>query len=289
MGKDADETIEKSVSTFGEDRERMKFVYTRADLVLELFGELGVDFERRSFGIIPSGRKRGGLAVLEKLHGRIPRIETGMELVDFNHNAGGFEIFLEKDKMRVLLNAKRLVLATGGYGGSFGHTDNVSYKSYRVFDIVRRNGGGIINLGSLFIHPFGYHGGKKILIGNETKKGEFVDSRGNLVFDEETRRLVKCDNYHEVFNKLIEQADACRKRGSKVYFVDSGRKLEIVPSVHYTAGGIKTDYAGKVGGCENLFAVGECSADGPINGGRLPGYPFTSAIVYGKTLGDMFS
>ncbi len=65
--------------------------------------------------------------------------------------------------------------------------------------------------------------------------------------------------------------------------------IPITPYVHYTAGGIKTDRLGRVEGCEDLFAVGECQANGFKNNGRLPGYPFTSAVVYSKILAEYFS
>ena len=63
----------------------------------------------------------------------------------------------------------------------------------------------------------------------------------------------------------------------------------ISPSAHYTAGGIETDKYGKVKGCENIYAIGECRADGSRNGGRLPGYAFTEAIVHGLTLARRFA
>lgn len=53
--------------------------------------------------------------------------------------------------------------------------------------------------------------------------------------------------------------------------------------------GIKTDFLARVLGCKNLYAVGECAADGKRNGGRLSGYPFTAAMVYGKVLADKLS
>lgn len=286
---DLDEILKRSVVQLGEDEERMRFVYSRAGIVLDLFKELNIDFEYRSFGIIPSSKKRGGKIILKKLQQYISSFETGTELTDFIQTNEGFEVNLRKNNGITKVKSKYLVLATGGYGGTFTYTDSFRYKSYNVFDIVKKNGGKISNLDCIFVHPFGYANGKKILIGDETKRGEFIDSKGNYVFDKETRRLIKDDNYHEVFNQLLEQENACRNRGSKVYFADSNKKIEIVPTVHYTSGGIKTNYLGEVTGCKDLFAVGECSVNGSRNGGRFPGYPFTSAIVYGKVLGQILS
>jgi len=83
--------------------------------------------------------------------------------------------------------------------------------------------------------------------------------------------------------------DECRSIGNTIFFKNGERSMEIVPSVHYTSGGIETDYLGKVKGCEGVYAIGECQANGCRNGGRLPGYPFTSSIVYGKVLGKILA
>ncbi len=278
-----------SVSQLGENEERMRFVYSRSELARDLFEELDINFKYRSFGIIPLYEKRGGGVVLERLQRLIPSIETETKLMDFTPTNLGYKVCLRKNGRIFEVESRHLVLATGGYSGTFKYTDNVRYKDYNVFDIVRKNGGSIVNLDCIFVHPFGYNQGRRILIGNESKRGEFVDAEGNFVFDKETRQLIKDNNYHEIFNTLLEQMDSCRRKGSNVYFVDADRKIEIVPTTHYTAGGIKTNHMGEVAGCRNLFAIGECGADGSRNGGRFPGYAFTAAIVYGKVLGDKFS
>jgi len=287
--KDFKGIVRKSVLQLGENEKRMSFVYSRANLVMGLFEELGIDFEHRSFGIIPSSKGRGGKVILERLQQHISSFETQTELINFIKTDEAFEVYLRKKGMDIQVKSKYLVLATGGYGGTFKHTDNFRYKNYNIFDIVRNNGGKIKNLDCILTHPFGYNKGKNILIGNETKRGEFVDYRGNFIFDKKTRKLIKNDDYHEIFARILKRIDACRSGGYKVYFTNSRRKVEICPSIHYTAGGIKTDYLSQVIGCKNLFAIGECRADGSRNGGRLPGYPFTSSIVNGKVLGGKLS
>ena len=69
---------------------------------------------------------------------------------------------------------------------------------------------------------------------------------------------------------LVKQEIDNLEKGNKIYFMNSKRKLEIIPTVHYTAGGIKTDYLSEVVGCKNLFAIGECKADGSKREGRFP-------------------
>jgi len=280
--------IKQSVLQLGEDEERIRFVYSRSGLVVELFQELEIDFEYRSFGIIPIGRKRGGRIILESLQKNIPSFETETELTDFSQDKNGFKIQLRKQNKIISTRTRYLVLATGGYAGTFVFNDNIQYTKYSIFELVRKNGGEVINLDCIFVHPFGYNQGRKIFIGNEIKNGEFIDSEGNFVFDREIRELVKTNNYHESFPLLVAQIESCKKRNSKVYFISNNKKFEITPTVHYTAGGIKTDPFGKVMGCKYLFAIGECKADGSRNGGRFPGYPFTSSIVNASFLADYF-
>ena len=267
----------------------MRFIYSNAERVIELFKELNINFEYRSFGIIPSSKKRGGYIILEKLQQYIQSVKTETELIDFLKTDRFFRIILRKRDKDFQLKSRYLVLATGGYAGKFEITDNTCYNKCNIFEIVKKNNGEIINLDCILTHPFGYDTGKKILIGNDSKKGEFIDSEGNPVFDKKLRQLIKNDDYHESFNLLLKQIEDCRKKGFKVYFIDANKKIEITPTVHYTAGGIKANYEGEVIGCKNLFVIGECRADGSKNGGRLPGYSFTSSIVNAKYLAERIS
>ena len=284
-----EEIVERSVIYLGEDRKRMNFVYSRAGFVLDLFEELDISFEKRSFGYIPLGKRRGGNIILRGLQENISSFETSTELLDFRKNRLEFDIRLRNSMGEYIIRSKSLVLATGGYGGSFDVTNNYRYENYDAPNIVEARGGEIDNLECIFVHPFGYSGGKRILIGNESKGGEFVDSKGEFVFDEFVRDKIKRNDYHEIFDKLLNQIKGCNNKGSKVYFEDKERRLDISPTVHYTAGGIRTNYVGEVYGCKNLYAIGESRSDGSRNGGRFPGYPFTSSIVYGRILGELFS
>ncbi len=281
-----EEIVENSVLKLGEDEARMRFIYSQSGGIIELFNELGVDFEYRSFGVIPQGKASSRNILLRRLQENIPLIETGTELVDFSYVGGRFKVYFRKGEETFYLTSNYLVLATGGYGGTFEFNDNVQYKNYNVFDIVRRNGGEVINLDCIFVHPFGYDSGRRIFIGNEIKDGEFITDKGDYVFSRDLRRLIKNNDYHEQFSVILNQINHFKKNDSKVYFENSFGKVEIVPTVHYTSGGILSDYVGRIVNCRNLFAIGECRADGSRNGGRFPGYPFTSAIVNGKFLAE---
>ena len=281
--EDLEEVIKMSVEKYGENMERARFVYENAGQVISLLDELKVDYEPRSFGVIPTGKRRGGNLVLRALQMSIASCVTEVELIGFDSGGGEFKTFFGRNGGTFALNSGYLVLATGGFSGKFDYHDNVRYPSYNVQDMVMKNGGTIVNNDCLFVHPFGYNHGRHILVGIEVKEGEFVDECGNLVFDPETRNLVKDNNYHEIFDKVLAKISRYESQ-PKVYFYNSKRRVEIHPTLHYTGGGIKTDCFGETDGIPGLFAVGECRADGSKNGGRLPGYAFTSAVVDAKNL-----
>ncbi len=262
----------------------MRFVYSKSHLVLEVLDELGIEYEPRAFGVIPSDKHKGGALIIREMQKGL-NVLTNSRLVDFTKHNGEFEVRLQKPEGIATLNTKNLVLATGGYGGTFEHTNNVRYSSYGIFDLVRKNGGNIINEGCIFYHPFGYNCGKKILIGAESKRGRFVDESDNSVFSRPVELAIRNDAYHELFDQVLLEERKCEERGSMVMFKDEARALRIHPTVHYTSGGVETDHLGRVKGCKNLFAIGECQANGSRKNGRFPGYPYTAAVVYGYELG----
>lgn len=280
------EVIERSVAELGEDPEVMRLVYSNVHYVIDMLEELRINFECRTFGVIPTYNRRGGKIILERLQAPLTQVATETELVDFTKTSTGFAVSVRRHGKTFSINAQHLVLATGGFAGTFLYNDNVVYKSYCALGLARKNGARLENLDCLFVHPFGYHNGRNILIGSESKQGQFVDSNGEPVFDGEVSNLVKSNKYHEIFPRILEQLKSCRDSGRTPFFIDNKRKLEIVPTVHYTAGGIMTNALGQVPGCDNLYAVGECRADGSKKGGRFPGYAFTAGIVYGKLLAE---
>jgi len=155
-----------------------------------------------------------------------------------------------------------------------------------IFELAKGLGCLVVNQHCLFLHPFAFNKGKKILLGSNVSQGCIVDNEGRHVFSRHLRKLLESNSYPEEFSHLLFQSASKRGLGHGIFFSFGGKTIRLVPSVHYTAGGIKTNFRARAIGCKNLFVVGECAADGSRNGGRLPGFPFTAAIVYGKTLGE---
>ena len=277
------ELVKLNVKKFDENKKRMRQIYHRVRHVKSFFDELGIEYEEKTFGIIP--KKGNGKEILEKLQSHT-HINTNTELIDFKKKKH-FEIKLSKNGKNYYIASNYLVLATGGYGGTFKHTNNYKYKSYHVFDIAKKNDVQVINEENIFRHPFGYNKGKQILKGEEASNGKFVNSKGKKVFSKKINKIIKENNYHENFDIILKEIDKIQKN-DQIFFVDENMKIEINPTIHYTAGGIKCNKIGEAYGINGLFVIGECRADGSKNGGRLPGYPYSSAIIDSINLARLF-
>lgn len=176
-------------------------------------------------------------------------------------------VHLKNEKFHFDLKSKNLVIAIGGFAGKFQNTDCFRYGDYSAFYILKEKGCKLINMDCLFVHPFGYRKGIRIMTGPEVANGKFIDGAGNILLPEPIRSLVKNNKYHEIFDKVIS---VMYSNGKEVFFKSNQSLVQMVPSVHYTAGGLKTDLYGGVEGIENLYAIGECRADGDKNDWRLP-------------------
>ena len=282
-------TIRLSIDKYGDSEDVVRFVYSRAENVLELFNELSLDYANRAFGVIPVYNVKGGYVLLKKLHEGIHSILTNASFINFQRSGREINSIVKRGEEFIDVSSNNLVFASGGFGGKFKHTDCFRYNDYSLFNSISSQGLKTKNLECLFVHPFGYKSGKLILTGIESSRGEFVNSNGNYAFDENIRKMIKGNDYHEIFDEVLGKIEAIKESGSKIYFKDKNRRVEISPTVHYTAGGIETDIFGGVMGNEGIYAIGECRADGSKNGGRLPGYAFTSSIVHAKNLADILA
>lgn len=288
--EDIEECVRLSVEKFGDSEECVRYVYENADFVNELYSNLRLDCERRSFGVIPkTNGVKAGYLVLRKLQEELRDVSVGTKLVDLFKEGEKYSALLRIGKEYHSVKANRVVFATGGFAGMFRNTDCFRYRDYNAYGIALSNGASIKNLENVFFHPFGYNNGRRILTGKESSAGEFFKGDGSLFFDDELRRRIKADNYHEKMSEIRRAIEDEINANGRVLFRTDGKEIDINPSAHYTAGGIETDKYGAVIGCENMYAIGECRADGSRNGGRLPGYAFTSAIVHGLTLARRFA
>ena len=177
----------------------------------------------------------------------------------------------------IQINAKSVIMATGGYGSIYhGYTTNAYGSTGDGVAAVLRAGGAVSDMEFIQFHPTALKG-SSILI-SESARGEggyLVNSEGERFIDElkprdEVARAIfaQLQNGNDIFldvrhlgeEKLMEllpqEVELCKLHEH----VDPAKELiPIKPVAHYTMGGIDVDYALEINGIKGCFAVGECS------------------------------
>ena len=202
------------------------------------------------------------------------------------------------------INAKSVVLATGGYGSLYhGYTTNAYGSTGDGVAAVLRAGGAVSDMEFIQFHPTALKG-SSILV-SESARGEggyLVNSDAERFVDElkprdEVARAIfeQFQNDKEVFldvrhlgvEKLMEllpqEVALCKLHEH----VDPATELiPIKPVAHYSMGGIDVDYALEVNGIKGCFAVGECSNAKVHGANRLGGNSLLEITAFGKFAGE---
>ena len=202
------------------------------------------------------------------------------------------------------INAKSVILATGGYGSLYhGYTTNAYGSTGDGVAAVLRAGGAVSDMEFVQFHPTALKG-SSILI-SESARGEggyLVNSDGERFVDElkprdEVARAIfnEFQKEQEIFldvrhigeEKLMEllpqEIALCKLHEH----VDPATELiPIKPVAHYSMGGIDVDYALEVTGIKGCFAVGECSNAKVHGANRLGGNSLLEITAFGKFAGE---
>ena len=193
--------------------------------------------------------------------------------------------------------AKRVLLATGGFGSIYSKNTNSLGSSGDGIVAVLKAGGELSNLEFVQFHPTTLKV-SNILI-SESARGEggyLVDSNGERFIDELAPRDVVAK---EIFDKVsanesvyldlrhikdIEKLMPQELKLIKTYAkVDAKSELvEIEPAVHYTMGGISVDSNFRAKNLSGVYAVGECSNSNVHGANRLGGNSLLEAVTFGR-------
>jgi succinate dehydrogenase / fumarate reductase flavoprotein subunit len=202
------------------------------------------------------------------------------------------------------INAKSVVIATGGYGSLYhGYTTNAYGSTGDGVAAVLRAGGAVSDMEFVQFHPTALK--RSSILISESARGEggyLVNSEGERFVDElkprdEVARAIfeQFKNDKEVFldvrhlgeEKLMEllpqEVALCKLHEH----VDPAKELiPIKPVAHYSMGGIDVDYALEVTGIKGCFAVGECSNAKVHGANRLGGNSLLEITAFGKFAGE---
>ena len=238
-----------------------------------------------------------------KLRNNITVIEeaTMLDIISENNKVSG--IIMENNSDIVQINAKVVILATGGIGGLFKHSTNFRHITGDSFAIALRNNIQLENINYIQIHPttlYTTKPGRSFLI-SESVRGEgayllnckmerFVnellprDVVSNAIKNEMNKYnmpyvylSVMHMDHQQIQTRFPHIYDRCLKEGYDMY----KELIPVVPAQHYLMGGIKSDTFGKTS-MENLYAVGETACNGVHGANRLASNSLLESLVFAK-------
>ena len=238
-----------------------------------------------------------------KLRNNITVIEeaTMLDIISENNKVSG--IIMENNSDIVQINAKVVILATGGIGGLFKHSTNFRHITGDSFAIALRNNIQLENINYIQIHPttlYTTKPGRSFLISESVrgegayllncKKERFVnellprDVVSNAIKNEMNKYnmpyvylSVMHMDHQQIQTRFPHIYDRCLKEGYDMY----KEPIPVVPAQHYLMGGIKSDTFGKTS-MENLYAVGETACNGVHGANRLASNSLLESLVFAK-------
>lgn len=327
------ETIEDSVENYVNDtykashklgnKKNIEHMCSNSKKTLEWLDSIGVPFSRdennniaqRKFGGTKTKRTcyssdYTGLKILHTLYDQCIKNDINflnehllLKLIVESNSVKG-AIFLDILTSEIKqIEAKSVILATGGYAGIFhGFTTN-SYATTADGIVNAYNSGAkLSNLEFIQFHPTSLEN-KNILI-SESARGEggyLVDENGKRFIDElkprdEVARAIykKNLNKERVFLDLrhlgLEKINKAMPQERSLVFDFMNLKMEedlipVNPSAHYSMGGILADINTKTS-IDNLYAIGECAQSGIHGANRLGGNSLLEIITFGLISGE---
>ena len=202
------------------------------------------------------------------------------------------------------IDAKSVVMATGGYGSIYhGFTTNMYGASGDGIAAVLRAGGAVSDMEFVQFHPTALK--HSCILISESARGEggyLLNEAGERFVDElkprdEVARAIFAqmkegqrvflDVRHLGGEKLMEllpqEVELCKIHEH----VDPAHELiPIKPVAHYSMGGIDVDHTLEVNGFKNCFAAGECSNAKVHGANRLGGNSLLEITAFGRFAGE---
>ncbi len=293
------------------------------DVVKELVS-YGVEFERDKDGNLLYTREGAhsqkrivfheditGREITSKLLARVKELPnvTLMEytsiidIVEKDKKCVGAVIEL-KDGSQVTVDARYVVLATGGIGGLYKHSTNFRHLTGDALEIAKKHGVELKNLDYVQIHPttlYSENSEERSFLISESVRGEgakLYDKNMERFTDEllprdvltekiyaqmekdgtehvwEDLRTIPRDELERHFPNIIEH---CKEMGYDVFT----ECIPVVPAQHYFMGGIKVNYESGTS-MKNLYAVGETACNGVHGKNRLASNSLLESLVFAK-------
>lgn len=226
------------------------------------------------------------------------------------HRVVGAYVFDQKANMVHKIMSKVTVLATGGIGGLYLHHSNSEGARGDGHAMAKRAGASVTNMEFIQFHPTTFYdrsSHRRFLI-SEALRGEggkLINSKGEAFMSKyhQDAELAPRDVVSRaIIQEMLSNKDDCvyldithkdrdwlEQRFPTIFQhclnlrVDISKDpIPVVPSAHYTCGGIKTSLNGRTS-LELLYAVGEVGCNGLHGANRLA----STSLLEGLTWGDI--
>lgn len=231
---------------------------------------------------------------------------TMIDLIEKDNECFGI-VCEDKNGGRCAVQARDIILATGGIGGLFKNSTNYPHITGDAFALSLKHGIALQDMNYIQIHPttlYSQKEGRRFLI-SESVRGEgavLLNENGERFTDElqprdvvteaivqEMKKFGTDHVYITLPNMTSEEAaqrfpnifEACMQEG---YDITKDR-VPVTPAQHYMMGGVKADINGLTS-MKHLFAVGETACSGVHGRNRLASNSLLESLVFAKRAAD---
>ncbi len=291
--------------------------------IIEELKEMGVGFDsdddgkimQRPFGGTNATRTcyiadRTGSAIVQKLlmecrnaGVHILSNHQFLSITKYKGKLSGVTVLRRRDSQVIALACKSLVLAGGGYAGIYrGHSTNSQESSGDIIAAALRARMKLSNMEFVQFHPTTLTTNGALI--SEAARGEgayLVDETGVRFTDELqtrdklsreiTQHILEGHKVYLDFRHLPRETIETKLPSTQKMALNSAgidittELLQIMPSAHYTIGGIWTrgDTSTDIPG---IFACGECAVTGVHGANRLGGNSLLEGVYFGRLAGS---
>jgi len=225
-----------------------------------------------------------------------------LNLLVNENKIAGVSFLDEKTEEIKTIQAKSVIIATGGYAGLYkGYTTNISDATGDGIAMGLRAGLEGMDMEFIQFHPTGLKGTNYLISeAARAEGGRLINSDNKEFVDELNTRdfvaraiLKQIQKGKEVYLDLTDIPEDIintklinlKKRVKSLKGIDITKEpIPINPLAHYTMGGIKTDTYGRTE-IEGLFYAGEAGNNGVNGANRLGGNSLSEGAVFGKIAG----
>ncbi|SMB92385.1 L-aspartate oxidase [Desulfonispora thiosulfatigenes DSM 11270] len=224
-------------------------------------------------------------------------------------------IILENNKKMHVVYSNVVILASGGLGSIYSHNTNPEHITGDGIAAAFRAGALLSDMEFVQFHPTALkHPKAPRLLISEAVRGEGAILRNpggerfmpkyheeaELTSRDIVARAIFAEmsrlNIDNVFLDITHKSkEFLQKRFPKIYNfcldydIDMSKDwIPVVPAVHYTIGGIKTNLDGETN-INGLYAVGEVACTGVHGANRLASNSLLEGVIFGKRVGESAS